>query len=57
MTPGARVQAVIEILGDFDARPAEQVVSDYLRQRRYIGSKDRRAMSWLSSASGMATRC
>jgi len=49
MTPAARLQAVIEILGGLDARsdggPAEQVVNDYLRQRRYIGSKDRRAVT------------
>lgn len=49
MMPAARLQAVIEILdavalqsGDL---PAEAVVNDYLRQRRYIGSKDRRAVT------------
>ena len=45
MTPAARLQAVIEILGGLDSQPAEQVVNDYLRQRRYIGSKDRRAVT------------
>jgi len=51
MTPAARVQAVIEILDGLAAQPAgrmapaEQVVNDYLRQRRYIGSKDRRAVT------------
>ena len=49
MTPAARLQAVIEILEALDARPdggpAEQLVNDYLRQRRYIGSKDRRAVT------------
>jgi 16S rRNA (cytosine967-C5)-methyltransferase len=49
MIPAARLQAVIEILeglGDKPAeQPAEQVVNDYLRQRRYIGSKDRRAVT------------
>jgi 16S rRNA (cytosine967-C5)-methyltransferase len=45
MTPAARLQAVIEILDALDTQPAEQVVNDYLRQRRYIGSKDRRAVT------------
>jgi len=45
MMPAARLQAVIEILGDLDEKPAEQVVNDYLRQRRYIGSKDRKAVT------------
>src|SRR3546814_17610221 len=49
MTPGARLQAVIEILVALAARPeglpAETVINDYLRQRRYIGSKDRRPVT------------
>ena len=49
MMPAARLQAVIEILDDLAARPdggpAEPVVNDYLRQRRYIGSKDRKAVT------------
>ncbi|WP_340117904.1 RsmB/NOP family class I SAM-dependent RNA methyltransferase [Pelagibius sp. 7325] len=49
MIPAARLQAVIEILEGLDDKPAEQpaeqVVNDYLRQRRYIGSKDRRAVT------------
>ena len=54
MTPAARLQAVIEILDAVAARqtqdgaaehPAELAVNDYLRQRRYIGSKDRRAVT------------
>jgi 16S rRNA (cytosine967-C5)-methyltransferase len=49
MMPAARLQAVIEILDAVSAQPpeqpAEQVVNDYLRQRRYIGSKDRRAVT------------
>jgi 16S rRNA (cytosine967-C5)-methyltransferase len=45
MTPAARLQAVIEILDALDTQPAEQVVNDYLRQRRYIGSKDRKAVT------------
>ncbi|GAB4367192.1 MAG: RsmB/NOP family class I SAM-dependent RNA methyltransferase [Kiloniellaceae bacterium] len=47
--PAARLQAVIEILDGLGAKPAdqpaEQVVTDYLRQRRYIGAKDRRAVT------------
>ncbi len=53
MMPAARLQAAIEILDGIAAQsagkspggPAEQVVNDYLRQRRYIGSKDRRAVT------------
>lgn len=47
MTPAARIQAAVEVLAGLDdgARPAEQVVSDYFRKRRYIGAKDRRAVS------------
>ena len=54
MMPAARLQAAIEILDDIAAQssgkgpgggPAEQVVNDYLRQRRYIGSKDRKAVT------------
>lgn len=50
MTPAARIQAAIEILAAVavDRRPAEQTVSDYLRKRRYIGSKDRRAVGALA---------
>jgi 16S rRNA (cytosine967-C5)-methyltransferase len=44
MTPDARLQAAFELLAAIDAspRPADGVVSKYLAQRRYIGSKDRR---------------
>lgn len=47
MTPGARLQASIDIFETLagDPRPADQVVSDYLRSRRYIGAKDRRALT------------
>jgi 16S rRNA (cytosine967-C5)-methyltransferase len=47
MTPAARVQAAIELLAQIEAldRPADGVVRGYLRSRRYIGSKDRRAIS------------
>ncbi len=46
MTPGARIQAAIEVLGLIEAAPvpAEWVVTTYNRERRYIGSKDRRAV-------------
>ncbi|MBT3990963.1 MAG: RsmB/NOP family class I SAM-dependent RNA methyltransferase [Rhodospirillaceae bacterium] len=47
MTPGARIAAAIEILEKIDrsGSPAEDVVSAYIRGRRYIGSKDRRAIT------------
>lgn len=47
MTPAARLQAVIELLAavEDDARPADLVARRYLRARRYIGSKDRRAIT------------
>ena len=54
MTPGGRVQAAIEILDAVLARrpggsgtPADAVVAGYTRKRRYIGSKDRRAIAGL----------
>ncbi len=47
MTPGARIAATIEILEKIQrsGSPAEDVVSAYIRGRRYIGSKDRRAIT------------
>jgi 16S rRNA (cytosine967-C5)-methyltransferase len=47
MTPAARIAAVIEILESVDgtARPGDEVVTAYFRSRRYIGSKDRRAIA------------
>jgi 16S rRNA (cytosine967-C5)-methyltransferase len=47
MTPGARVAATIELLDLLDkTREAPSVVINaYFRQRRYAGSKDRRAIS------------
>jgi len=47
MTPGARIAAAIEILEKVERSnsPADDVVSSYLRGRRYIGSKDRRAIT------------
>jgi len=54
MTPGARVQAAIEILDAVAAggagrgsTPADAVVNLYIRARRYIGSKDRVAIAGL----------
>ncbi len=50
MTPAARVQAAIELLdaviaaAQGDGAPADRLVSDYFRTRRYAGSKDRRAV-------------
>jgi 16S rRNA (cytosine967-C5)-methyltransferase len=46
MTPAARIEAAIELLGMIEAAhtPAEQVVGDYMRSRRFIGAKDRRAI-------------
>ncbi len=50
MTPAARVQAAIELLDAIidaarrEGAPADRLISDYFRQRRYAGSKDRRAV-------------
>ena len=50
MTPAARVQAAIEILEEViasaraDGSPADAIVTRYFKQRRYAGSKDRRAV-------------
>lgn len=47
MTPAARLAAAIELLEEIEGtrRPADQVASFYFKGRRYIGSKDRRAVS------------
>jgi 16S rRNA (cytosine967-C5)-methyltransferase len=47
MTPGARIDTAIELLGMIEAahQPAERIVGAYMRGHRYIGSKDRRAIS------------
>lgn len=47
MTPAARIAAAIEVLETIDAnaRPGDELVTAYFRSRRYIGSKDRRAIS------------
>ena len=50
MTPAARVQAAIEILDAIalaareGGAPADTLVAEAMRQRRYAGSKDRRAI-------------
>jgi 16S rRNA (cytosine967-C5)-methyltransferase len=50
MTPAARVQAAIELLDSIIASarakgaPADRIIADYFRTRRYAGSKDRRAV-------------
>ena len=47
MTPSAQIAAAIEVLAaiDADGRPADAVASYYFKTRRYIGAKDRRAIS------------
>ncbi len=44
MTPGARIKAVIEIMETFAVSPVpmDATIGDFMRNRRYIGSKDRR---------------
>ena len=44
MTPGARLQAAIDLLHDIHAgnSPADRVTAAFFRGRRYIGAKDRR---------------
>lgn len=50
MTPAARVEAAIELLDTIIAAartkgaPADRIIADYFRARRYAGSKDRRAV-------------
>ena len=48
MTPAARLSAAIELISAIDGaskRPADAVANDYFRDRRFIGSGDRRAVS------------
>ncbi len=53
MTPAARVQTAIEILDAIAAAareggaPADAIIAEAMRQRRYAGSKDRRAIRGL----------
>ncbi|GMN01299.1 RsmB/NOP family class I SAM-dependent RNA methyltransferase [Erythrobacter sp. MTPC3] len=50
MTPAARVQAAIELLDETieaakrEGAPADRLIAKYFKQRRYAGSKDRRAV-------------
>lgn len=50
MTPAARVQAAIELLDEIieaaktKGAPADRLIAAYFKQRRYAGSKDRRAV-------------
>lgn len=50
MTPAARLQAAVEILDEViasardDGPPADTIVTRYFKERRYAGSKDRRAV-------------
>jgi 16S rRNA (cytosine967-C5)-methyltransferase len=56
MTPAARVQAAIEVLdlvieaAKGEGAPADRILADYFRARRYAGSKDRRAVRELAYA-------
>ena len=56
MTPAARVQAAIELLDLIIAAardngpPADRIIAEGFRQRRYAGSKDRRAIRDLAYA-------
>jgi len=47
MKPAARIQSAIEILDQIlqGDKPADTVLADYFKTRRYAGSKDRRAVN------------
>ena len=47
MTPAARLAAAMELLDEIQAsaKPADQIASLYFKGRRYVGSKDRRAVA------------
>jgi 16S rRNA (cytosine967-C5)-methyltransferase len=47
MTPGARLQAAIELITEIESgrSPADDVVGGYFRRHRFAGSKDRAAIS------------
>src|SRR5581483_8982621 len=47
MTPAARLAATIEIVGLLRRtdQPADRLMRDYFRARRFAGSKDRRAIA------------
>lgn len=50
MTPSARIQAAIELLDQIiaaaksEGAPADRLIAAYFKERRYAGSKDRRAV-------------
>lgn len=50
MQTGARYQAVLDLISEIfkDDRPADGIINDYLRERKYIGSKDRRFITDLT---------
>lgn len=53
MRPDARIQAAIDVIGDWMAtgRPMERTLSDWGRANRYAGSGDRRAIAdWVYDA-------
>lgn len=56
MTPGARIQAAIELLGEIHGgtAPADRAAAAFFRNRRYIGGKDRREV--LDHAYGVLRR-
>jgi 16S rRNA (cytosine967-C5)-methyltransferase len=47
MTPGARVQAAIDLIGEIEVgkAAADDIVGGYFRRHRFAGSKDRAAIS------------
>ena len=45
MTPAARLQAVIEILGDGASAPLDRQIKEWFRAHRFAGAKDRRAIA------------
>lgn len=48
MKPASRIEATIEVLqriNDQTRVPMDSVIGDYMRQRRYIGSKDRKEIA------------
>jgi 16S rRNA (cytosine967-C5)-methyltransferase len=45
MTPAARLQAAIEILGQDTSQPLERQLKAWFRARRFAGSSDRRAIA------------
>ena len=48
VTPAARLAAAVELLAAVEAaprKPADAVANDFFRNRRFIGSGDRRAVS------------